>query len=55
MQNWTLQHTEEVTIAKNAEYNFTFFSMVNNAQTIVEPKKGDSDLNFTHVYQLLPI
>ncbi|RYJ43979.1 HmuY family protein [Flavobacterium beibuense] len=38
---------EEVTITKNGDYNFTFFSIVNNAQTSVEPKKGDWDLNFT--------
>lgn len=38
---------QEVTIAKNATYNFTFFSMVNNAEVMVEPKKTDWDINFT--------
>jgi hypothetical protein len=38
---------QEVTISKNPEYNFTFFSMVNNTEVMVEPKKTDWDLNFT--------
>lgn len=38
---------QEVTITKKAAYNFTFFSMVNNAEVLVEPEKTDWDLNFT--------
>ena len=38
---------QEVIISKNPEYNFSFFSMVNNAEVMVEPGKTDWDLNFT--------
>lgn len=38
---------QEVIISKNTAYNFSFFSMVNNAEVMVEPKKTDWDLNFT--------
>lgn len=38
---------EEVIISKNPEYNFSFFSMVNNEHVMVEPKKTDWDLVFT--------
>lgn len=38
---------QEFTISKDPSYNFTFFSMVDNKVTSVEPKKGDWDLNFT--------
>src|SRR5690606_34716347 len=37
----------EVTISKNPAYNFSFFSMSNNTEVMVEPEKGDWDLNFT--------
>ncbi|KGO83369.1 hypothetical protein Q763_04980 [Flavobacterium beibuense F44-8] len=52
--NYVLQYApidatthQEVTISKNDEYNFTFFSMVNNNEVMVEPKKGEWDINFT--------
>lgn len=38
---------QEVTIAKNAAYNFTFFSLLNNATTQVEPQKNHWDIAFT--------
>lgn len=37
----------EVVISKDPAYNFTFYSMVNNTVTLVEPLKGDWDINFT--------
>ena len=38
---------EEVTISKNAAYNFTFFSFNTNTVASVEPEKAKWDLNFT--------
>jgi len=38
---------QEVIITKNAAYNFTFFSLVNNATAQVEPQKNQWDLAFT--------
>lgn len=38
---------QEVTISKNADYNFTFFSFNTNSIVNVEPKKEEWDLNFT--------
>lgn len=38
---------EEVTISKNAAYNFTFFSFNTNTVVSVEPEKAKWDLNFT--------
>ena len=38
---------QEVTISKNSLYNFTFFSMVTNAEVSVEPEKTKWDLVFT--------
>lgn len=38
---------QEVSIAKNAAYNFTFFSLLNNAVTQVEPQKNYWDIAFT--------
>jgi hypothetical protein len=40
-------------ITKNADYTFTMFSLTNNQQLIIEPKKTEYDLCFTqytHVY-----
>ncbi|APZ47992.1 hypothetical protein BW723_17550 [Polaribacter reichenbachii] len=37
----------EVTIAKNSAYNFTFFSFNSDAEASVEPVKQNWDLNFT--------
>ena len=39
-------HTE-VAIAKDPAYNFTFFSLQNNATVTIEPEKATWDLNFT--------
>ncbi|WP_048330844.1 HmuY family protein [Bizionia psychrotolerans] len=36
-----------VTISKNADYNFTFFSFDTDSEVYVEPIKEDWDLNFT--------
>lgn len=38
---------QEVTITKNAAYNFTFFSFNTNNIVSVEPQKNQWDLNFT--------
>lgn len=38
---------QEVSIAKNSAYNFTFFSLINNATTQVEPQKNHWDIAFT--------
>lgn len=38
---------QEVTISKNAAYNFTFFSFNTNNVVAVEPEKNKWDLNFT--------
>lgn len=38
---------QEVTITKNASYNFTFFSMVNNNIVNVQPERQKWDLGFT--------
>lgn len=52
--NYKLQYAElddvshkEVSITKNAEYNFTFFSFDTEAVVDVEPKKIDWDMVFT--------
>ena len=37
----------EVTISKNADYNFTFFSFNTESEVSVEPLKTEWDLNFT--------
>ena len=39
-------HTE-VAIAKDPAYNFTYFSLQNNATATIEPEKATWDLNFT--------
>jgi hypothetical protein len=38
---------QEVTIAKDADYSFTFFSFNSNSVVNVEPKKDKWDINFT--------
>lgn len=38
---------KEVTISKNASYNFTFFSFNTETEALVEPEKAEWDLNFT--------
>ncbi len=38
---------EEITISKNDDYNFTFFSFNSNSIINVEPEKDKWDLNFT--------
>jgi len=52
--NYILQYADlnstthqEVTISKNAAYNFTFFSFNTNSVVSVEPEKAKWDLNFT--------
>lgn len=37
----------EITISKNPNYNYTFFSLVNEAEITVEPQKTDWDIAFT--------
>ncbi|WP_405562170.1 HmuY family protein [Polaribacter sp. Asnod6-C07] len=37
----------EVTIAKNSAYNFTFFSFNSDSESVIEPEKQNWDLNFT--------
>ncbi len=44
---------QEVTISKDAAYNFTFFSLLNNQTVSVEPQKAQWDLNFTTFTNLL--
>lgn len=53
-ENYKLQYAElnatthqEVTIAKNPDYNFTFFSFNSNAVVNVEPQKAKWDLCFS--------
>jgi hypothetical protein len=38
---------QEKTVSKNADYNFTFFSLTTGTTVQVEPKKDKWDLNFT--------
>ncbi|RLJ65424.1 heme-binding HmuY-like protein [Lacinutrix venerupis] len=52
--NYILQYADldatthqEVTIFKNANYNYTFFSFNTNSEIVIEPAKEDWDLNFT--------
>ena len=44
---------QEVTITKNAAYNFTFFSFTTNNTVNVEPQKNQWDLNFTTFVNVL--
>lgn len=52
--NYVLQYADldatthnEITISKNAAYNFSFFSFDTEAEVFVEPEKSNWDLNFT--------
>ncbi len=52
--NYVLQHAdidattfEEITITKDSDYNFKFFSFNTNSLVDIEPKKDKWDLNFT--------
>ena len=52
--NYVLQYADlddtthkEVTISKNGDYNFTFFSFDTETEVTVEPEKENWDLNFT--------
>lgn len=52
--NYVLQYADvestthqEVIISKNADYNFTFYSIVNNQIADIEPKKENWDICFT--------
>lgn len=58
--NYVLQYAdldattfEEVTISKNAEYNFTFFSFDTETTVDVEPAKENWDLNFTYFTNII--
>ncbi|AOW20184.1 HmuY family protein [Urechidicola croceus] len=53
-ENYILQYADlndtihqEITISKDSEYNFTFFSLNTESIVNVEPKKVEWDLNFT--------
>ena len=46
---------QEVTIAKSPEYNFTFFSLVNETIVDVEPQATQWDLNFTVFVEVLDL
>ena len=46
---------QEVTIAKSPEYNFTFFSLVNETIVDVEPQATQWDLNFTVFIEVLDL
>jgi hypothetical protein len=60
-QNYVLQHAAlaasqftEVIIEKNPQYNFVFYSLVNQQKVVAEPKKDEWDLNFTAFTNTLP-
>ena len=38
---------QEKTVSKNADYNFSFFSLTSGNTVTVEPQKSKWDLNFT--------
>lgn len=59
--NYVLQYAdldattfEEVTISKDTNYNFTFFSFNTEAEVNVEPEKSKWDLNFTYFTSTIP-
>jgi hypothetical protein len=59
--NYVLQYADlddttykEVTISKDANYNFTFFSFGTEAKVNVEPEKSKWDLNFTYFTSVIP-
>ncbi|RZJ54699.1 MAG: hypothetical protein EOO44_04030 [Flavobacterium sp.] len=45
---------QEVVVSKNAAYNFTFFSLVDNKTVAVEPQKAQWDINFTTFTNIIP-
>jgi HmuY protein len=45
---------EEVTISKDAAYNFNFFSFNTETEVDVEPEKSKWDLNFTYFTNIIP-
>ena len=45
---------QEVTISKNSDYNFTFFSFNTETEVSVEPAKSNWDLNFTVFTNIIP-
>lgn len=45
---------QEVTIAKNAAFNFTFFSLITNGTVAAEPQKAQWDLVFTTFTNVIP-
>jgi hypothetical protein len=57
---YTLQYADpaattfqEITIAKDAAYNFKFFSLTTNSEVVVEPQKDQWDLNLTTFTNIL--
>ncbi|HKO76942.1 MAG TPA: HmuY family protein [Flavobacterium sp.] len=44
----------EVTISKNAAYNFTFFSLLDKKTVSVEPQKAQWDISFTTFTNIIP-
>src|SRR5690606_26059746 len=59
--NYVLQYAdldattfEEVTISKNSDYNFTFFSFNTETEVSIEPEKSNWDLNFTYFSNIIP-
>lgn len=45
---------QEVVVTKNAAYNFTFFSLIDNKTVSVEPQKAQWDINFTTFTNIIP-
>jgi len=44
----------EIIISKNSAYNFTFFSLIDKKEVIVEPQKNQWDINFTTFTNIIP-
>ena len=60
--NYVLQYADldatthnEITISKNAAYNFSFFSFDTEGEVFVEPEKSHWDLNFTVFTNEIPL
>jgi hypothetical protein len=45
---------QEVTVTKNAAYNFTFLSLLDNKTVSVEPQKAQWDISFTTFTNIIP-
>jgi hypothetical protein len=45
---------QEVIVNKNAAYNFTFYSLIDNKAVNVEPQKAQWDINFTTFTNIIP-